>query len=60
MDQFIFYQDVFENTGNLTDILKLPYPLYKDIIIAQVKNKEKEQKETQKIIDNVMRNRTKK
>lgn len=60
VDQFIFYQDVFENTGNLASILELPYPLYKDIILAQVKQKEKERNETQKIINNVIKNRGKK
>jgi len=44
VDTFIVYQSLFENSGNLESILNLPYPLYKDIILAQVDEKKREKK----------------
>ena len=48
VDTFIFYQALFEGSGDLNSILNLPYPLYKDIIIKQVEEKKREQKELDK------------
>ena len=45
VETFIFYQSIFENTGDLNSILQLPYPLYKDIILKQVEEKKREKKE---------------
>lgn len=45
MDSFIFYQSLFEGTGDLSSILKLPYPLYRDIILKQVEERKRERKE---------------
>ena len=50
IDTFIFYQSLFNNSGNLSDILELPYPMYRDIILAQVKEKEREEEQLNKIM----------
>lgn len=44
IDVFIFYQQLFDNSGSVSDILNMPYPLFSDIILAQVKEKKEEQK----------------
>jgi len=44
VDTFIFYQAIFEGSGDLDSILRLPYPLYKDVILAQVEEKKREKK----------------
>ena len=44
VDIFIFYQQLFDNSGSISDILNMPYPLFSDIILAQVKEKKEEQK----------------
>jgi len=41
---------LFNNSGNLSDILELPYPMYRDIILAQVKEKEREEEQLNKIM----------
>ena len=45
IDTFIFYQNLFDNSGNLESMLNLPYPLYKDVILAQVEEKKRQKKE---------------
>jgi len=42
VDTFVFYQTLFNGSGDLNSILNLPYPLYRDIILAQVQEKRKE------------------
>lgn len=54
VDKFLFYQMLFENGGNLFDILHLPYPLFEDVILKQVAAKKKEKKE----LDNKLRNKS--
>jgi len=44
IDIFIFYQQLFDNSGSISDILNMPYPLFSDIILAQVKEKKEEYK----------------
>ena len=44
IDIFIFYQQLFDNSGSVSDVLNMPYPLFSDIILAQVKEKKEEQK----------------
>lgn len=48
IDTFIFYQSIFDNSGDLHNMLNLPYPLYKDVILAQVEEKKREKKELDK------------
>ena len=55
VDTFIFYQALFEGSGDLNSILNLPYPLYKDIIIKQVEEKKREKK----VFDQKAKNQTK-
>lgn len=38
------YQSLFNGGGDLLSIMKLPYPLYRDVIIAQVEEKKREHK----------------
>lgn len=51
VDTFIFYQNLFNGAGDLTSILNLPVSLYRDIILAQVQEKRKEQKLTSNAIN---------
>ena len=49
VDIFIFYQQLFDNSGSISDILNMPYPLFSDIILAQVKEKKEEQKRLEEV-----------
>jgi hypothetical protein len=42
IDSFLTYQELFDNSGDLTTILQLPFPLYNDVILAQITEKKKE------------------
>lgn len=53
IETFIFYQSIFNGTGDLNSILNLPYPLYRDIILAQVKEKKRERDMESKIVKTV-------
>jgi hypothetical protein len=44
IDNFIIYQSLFENSGSINDILETPYPLYIDIILAQVEEEKRKRK----------------
>ena len=47
VDTVLLYQDVFESAVDLGDLLKVPYPLYTDIILKQVEKKKKQQSKIQ-------------
>ncbi len=51
VDTFIFYQNLFNSSGDLYSILNLPVSLYRDTILAQVQEKKKEQKITNNAIN---------
>ena len=44
IETVIFYQSLFEGSGDINSLLATPYPLYKDIILAQVDEKKREKK----------------
>ncbi|MFW6246928.1 MAG: hypothetical protein ACOC22_02000 [bacterium] len=44
VDVYIFYCQIFETAGNPKDILELPYPFFRDVIEAQVKEKKDEKR----------------
>ncbi len=44
VDTFILYQTLFENSGDPLSLLRLPYPLYNDIILKQISEKKREKK----------------
>jgi len=44
IDNFLLYQVLFENSGDLVSILNLPYPLYNDVILRQIDEKKREKK----------------
>lgn len=51
VDTYIFYCKVFDSGSQITDILNIPYPLFRDVIEAQVKERKAEMqrfKENQK------------
>jgi hypothetical protein len=50
---FIMYQELFENSATVDDILCLPYCLFNDIVEAQTKRKVELNKLKQKEIDNM-------
>lgn len=50
VDSFIIYQTLFNGAGDLTSILNLPLPLYRDIVVAQIKEKKKDQAMTRKAL----------
>ncbi len=45
IETFLYYQRLFEYSGTIESILSMPYCLYNDLIIQQVKMKKKEIKE---------------
>ncbi|HQF36910.1 MAG TPA: hypothetical protein PLL26_04700 [Candidatus Dojkabacteria bacterium] len=44
IDTFLLYQTLFENSGDPTSILNLPYPLYNDLILKRIEEKKREKK----------------
>ena len=55
----IFYQNLFNNSVDINSILSLPYPLYRDIMMAQIEEKKKEKKQFEKN-QSELKNKTKK
>lgn len=51
VEDFLLYQSIFDNNGDLFSILQLPYPLYTDIILRQLDEKKRQQK----LLDDRMR-----
>jgi hypothetical protein len=42
IEELLNYQQIFNHTGDLYNILQLPYPLFRDIVKAQhIRNKKK-------------------
>lgn len=41
IETFLFYQKLFESSGDITSIYNIPYPLYVDVIIKQVEDEKK-------------------
>jgi hypothetical protein len=59
IDTFLYYQRLFEYNGDIQDILDMPYCLYQDTIIEQVKLKKKENKDKEEKMRQVQsRNKT--
>ena len=48
VDTILLYQDIFESAVDVGDLLKLPYPLYTDIILKQIDKKKKQQSKIQR------------
>jgi hypothetical protein len=44
IDTLLLYQTIFESSGDIISLLQLPFPLYTDIILRQVKEKQKEKR----------------
>lgn len=42
IESFHYYQELNQHTGNINDILELPYPLFYDIVMYQITMKKKE------------------
>jgi len=45
IETFLFYQRLFNYSGDVNSILEMPYCLYNDLIIEQIKLKKKEMKD---------------
>lgn len=54
IETFLYYQRIFEYSGDISTIIDLPYCLYNDLIVEQVKLKKKEIKDQE---DRLKRNR---
>jgi hypothetical protein len=37
----LFYQNLFDSAGDILSIMALPYPLYRDIMLAQLEEKKR-------------------
>lgn len=44
IDTILHYQRLFEYSGNPLDLLHLPYPIFQDLIIRQVRMKKDERR----------------
>jgi hypothetical protein len=45
IETFLYYQRLFEYSGDINSVLEMPYCLYNDLIVEQVKLKKKEVKD---------------
>lgn len=45
IESFLLYQRLFNYSGTIQNILELPYSIYNDIILKQIKLKNKEKEE---------------
>jgi hypothetical protein len=62
IDTLLLYQTIFESSGDIISLLQLPFPLYTDIILRQVKEKQKEkrmQEERMKTLQRTKNNQNK-
>lgn len=54
IDTLLYYQRLFEYSGNVLDLLLLPYNLFQDLIMRQLEMKkkqmEKEKQEREKVV----------
>jgi len=51
IETFLYYQRLFEYGGSIESVLEMPYCLYNDIILEQIKLKKKELDIKQKEMD---------
>ena len=58
IETFLAYQRLFEYSGSVNEILELPYCLYNDIILSQIKLKKKEAKAQERLTKNNNANRS--
>jgi hypothetical protein len=42
IETFCVYQDLFEGTVSVQDIMETPYPVYRDVILTQIKRRKKQ------------------
>jgi len=42
VETFCVYQDLFEGSISVNEILNTPYPVYRDLILTQIKRKKKQ------------------
>lgn len=47
----IYYQQLFDNNGNVLDLLQLPYCLFQDLILKQLDIKKKEVERNKKQLE---------
>lgn len=56
INTFLLYQRLFDYSGSVDDILELPYCMYNDIILNQIKIKQKEKEELENLKTNANNN----
>lgn len=49
IENVLYYQRIFEYSGDITSLMELPYCLFQDLILQQIKLKKKENQELEKI-----------
>ncbi len=55
IETFLLYQQLFDNTGDLSSVLNLPYPLFHDIILKQIDEKQREKQKLKDIQNKPLR-----
>jgi hypothetical protein len=48
IENVLYYQRIFEYSGNIIELMELPYCLFQDLILQQIKLKKKENQEIEK------------
>lgn len=56
IDTFLLYQRLFDYSGTVDNVLELPYCMYNDIILNQIKVKQKEKEELENLKSNANNN----
>lgn len=56
IESFLTYQRLFEYSGNVEDVLELPYCIFNDIINKQFEYKKKESEEYNETLSNITKN----
>lgn len=59
IESFLTYQRIFEYNGSLQEILNLPYCIYNDVFLGQIKKRKKEIEEMEKLKKQSTKRRTK-
>ncbi len=51
IESLLYYQRLFEYSGDIVQLLSLPYNMFQDLILKQIELKKKEKKEREKAIE---------
>jgi hypothetical protein len=59
IDTLLLYQTIFDGGGDIMSLLQLPFPLYTDVILRQVKEKQREKKLQEERMNTLQKTKTK-